>query len=461
MSEFSGSFQYLSSSGNVRLEGACRVEHDETTLSIVPETGAAITLDFGDIDSLLAADHQVRMPLYTGSLIVLQAFGKQYPKLASELLAAFRERTLKCLLLEDLEEIARYGANFSLVNAGARCSKCGAPNRGGKFCSDCGQKLEPPSRSTEPPRVGLGEIRLYKSNIAMLGTNVPSFQWRLADVDKVIYEAGSYDVALKSGDRYLTISGLAKRTEEFAGRLKKAITDLATRSSQALHAAFPFLNPDQLMDVNTLLREGRSAPVMKLKEISPRIETALVANAVDATLKPYFEYLTQISEKDFLYAGFKIIRDEEQDAHTEPAGAEDGDVCAVESPERMPDADEAGPETLYWFFFPMLTKKVIAWEASSRSGRATYFFRVGDSLEESVRSVNDALGMLNFRRRPIYLSDDELETKPEFRRYAIAARRLPELRTLRSNFLGRAIHTNPEAWKAQVDSILAKAQGTG
>jgi hypothetical protein len=467
MGDFKGSFQYLSSNGNVRIEGECRVEHDDTTLSVVPDSGAAITLDFGDIDSLLAADYEVRMPLYTGSTIVLRAFGKQYPKLASELLAAFRERMLKCLLLEDMEEIERYDANFSVAKGGGHCPKCGARDRGGKFCPDCGQKLEHSilnrpfpnegkDRAPEPVS-GSGEVRLYKSNIALLGTNVPSFQWRLADVDRIIYEGGSYEVALKSGDSYLTISGLAKRTEEFAGKLKKAVSDLATQSSQALHASFPFLNPDQLVEANMLMREGRSALVAKLKQISPRIEVALASNAVDTTLRPYFDHLRKLMAEDSLYAGFKIIRAEEQETHAETPGPDDAGADASGSVEKMTHADDAGPQTLYWFFFPMATKKVVAWEASSRSGRATYFFRAGDPFEESIRTINDALDMLNFRRRPIYLSDDELEMKPEFHRYAIAARRLPELRALRASFLGRAIHTTPEAWQAQVRSILEKA----
>ena len=64
--------------------------------------------------------------------------------------------------------------------------------------------------------------------------------------------------------------------------------------------------------------------------------------------------------------------------------------------------------------------------------------------------------MLNFRRRPIYLSDDELAMDPRFHRYAIAARRLPEVREVRASFLGRALHSSPEAWQTQVETILGK-----
>jgi hypothetical protein len=67
------------------------------------------------------------------------------------------------------------------------------------------------------------------------------------------------------------------------------------------------------------------------------------------------------------------------------------------------------------------------------------------------------LAMLNFRSRPIYLSDDEIAMDPRFHRCAIAARRMPEFREVRCNFLGRALHTSPEQWQAQVTSILSKA----
>jgi hypothetical protein len=78
-------------------------------------------------------------------------------------------------------------------------------------------------------------------------------------------------------------------------------------------------------------------------------------------------------------------------------------------------------------------------------------------VDSAVRRLNLVLAMLNFRRRPIYLSDEELAMDPRFHRYAIAARRMPEVREVRASFLGRALHSSLEAWQVQVTSILAKA----
>jgi len=85
--------------------------------------------------------------------------------------------------------------------------------------------------------------------------------------------------------------------------------------------------------------------------------------------------------------------------------------------------------------------------------------RAAALVDAAIRRLNRVLAMVNFRRRPIYLSDDELAFDQRFHRYAIAARRLPEVREVRASFLGRALHTSPEAWKAQVDAILSKSGG--
>ena len=271
----------------------------------------------------------------------------------------------------------------------------------------------------------------------------------------------------------MKVSKLAKRTEEFRSKVQEAVSALATHSAQALHSAFPFLNPDQLQSTAGLLREGRSASVAELDAIHGKFSTALAANAVDKNLKPYFEDLVRQTATGQLYAGFKLIRPEEADS--ESAAENDADTPQEEETSDAPDADSAGPDTLYWFFFPIAAKSggaevanVVAWEASSASGRATYFFRLVDpakesqlrdpaALDASVRRLNRVLGMLNFRRRPIYLSNDELEMDPRFHRYAIAARRMPEVREVRASFLGRAIHNSFEAWQAQVKDLLVKA----
>ncbi|MDE3167718.1 MAG: hypothetical protein KGN36_18095 [Acidobacteriota bacterium] len=60
---------------------------------------------------------------------------------------------------------------------------------------------------------------------------------------------------------------------------------------------------------------------------------------------------------------------------------------------------------------------------------------------------------MNFRREPVYLPDASIEQQPRFHRYAIGARKLPDLRALRGAFAGRAIHSSVEEWSTQIAAI--------
>jgi hypothetical protein len=170
--------------------------------------------------------------------------------------------------------------------------------------------------------------------------------------------------------------------------------------------------------------------------IHPRLPEAIVAKAVDEPMRPYFEALLARSSKDVLMAGFKFVREDEQTE--EPA---EGDAAA-------PDTDRE--PFFFWFFFPLTGRDLVAWESTTGGGRATYFFRAQPPVESAIRQLTRGLALVNFRREPVYLPDSSLEQQPKFRRYLIGARKLPDLRALRSAYAGRAIHSSPEAWASQL-----------
>jgi hypothetical protein len=426
VTDFYGKFRYLEQGGSLLQEGGCLLQFDAQSFTLTPESGAPLSFDLGDIDALAAADWEVHIGLFTGRSLLLRQFGKAYETLTQSLLEAYRERAVRCLLLEDLQELGRFSCQFESTAAGALV------------------------------RCGPAEVRVYKTNIAVLAATALPFQWRLADIDAVRFDAATYTVILESGDAQLKLAKLGRRTEELSQCLRTAIANMTSAGARALQAAFPFLDPDQLQSVATLLREGGSAPVAQLAAIHPGMPDALAANAVDPDLRPYYDALLARSSDALLYAGFKLIRTDEDPAAGDGANRGEGEVQA-----------------LYWFFFPLgmagesAPARVVAWEANSSEGRATYLFRLQDEpiaagatapdLNAGVRRLNRGLALLNFRRRPIHLSDDELARDPQHHRYAIAVRRMPELRELRLSFLGRASHTSPAAWLAQIESILAKA----
>jgi hypothetical protein len=460
MPTFSGKFQYVNPDGSALQAGACRVSFEAETLTLTPASGAPLALDLGDLDVFLPGEYELTLTLYTGKKIILSQFAKTFQNLCHDLLEAYRKRLLQCLLLEDLEEIARFD--------GAVC-------------------LESPARGFAGP----AELRLYRSNLAILPSQATGLQWRLADIDAVNFNESAWTLTLESGDARLAISKLAKRTEEFRERLTTAMGDLARQGAETVHSMFPFLNPDEFQQAAALMKEGRAVSLAQLRAIHPKAEQALTTNVVDNKLKPYFDALLAHVPAGEYCAGFKLLRETEDQQETEdenPAGeahaiesatgGEAGETAENKSDAKAGAEEEAQP-ILHWFFLPLSQNpgvscpgNLVAWEATSRSGRATYFFRLvspeqAPELQDAsksaaliataIRQLNRAIVLLNFRREPIYLPDDSLQLQPRFRRYAIACRKLPELVRLRSSFLGRAIHTTPAAWQKQFEAYLAQA----
>lgn len=457
MPSFSGKFRYSHPDGTPAQSGSCQVSFDAESLTLTPVAGAPLSFDLGDIDVFTPGDYELTLALYAGNKLALNQFGKAFENLSRDLLETYRQRLIQCLLLEDLEEIARF---------------------------DGFARLASPRRAFASP----AEFRLHKSNLAVLPTQATGFQWRLADIDTVSFDEASYTVTLRSEDESLFVSKLAKRTREFQERLREATTQLTEKGAQTLRRMFPFLTPDQFQQVAQLMKEGRAAPLARLTAIHPQTEQALIENVVDAKLRPYFNALLAHVPPGMLYAGFKLIREEAEEPteqRAEGAAAPSADMRSEEPEEaaessteevKTEEQQEEKEPILHWFFFPLASAQnpsqpgnLVAWEASSKSGRATYFFRLqppsgspgavssgAGSLDDAIRELNRAIVLLNFRREPIYLPDDSLTIQPRYHRYAIACRNIPELRRLRASFLGRAIHTSPEAWRKQLETLLAK-----
>jgi hypothetical protein len=393
------------------------------------------------------------LTFFAGQQLRLQQFGKAFDNLVHDLLEAYRARLVKCLLLDDLEEVSRFTGTV---------------------------EYRSPARSFSGP----SEIRLYQSNLAVLPLDATGFQWRLVDIDAVQFDAGAYASVLRSRDEMVKMTKLAKRTDEFRQRVEAAIQQVGERSAKVLHELFPFVAPDRFAELAGAMKEGHPASLGRLKTIDTRTCQAIVSNVIDAKLRPYFEALATLAGEGGTFAGFKIIRPE--DAAESGGTADDGAEAdgAAASEDQLADnvagngEDAGGGKTddqeegeqqpvLYWFFFriapPAAREPVLAWEATSREGRATYVFResalvVGGAPSVSPDAAADrlarGLALVNFRREPVYLPDDSLQVQPKFRRYAIASRRLPELADLRRAFAGRAIHTSLDAWRKQMDSLL-------
>lgn len=420
MSAYSGKFHYTGAAGETISQGPCQLTFDKEKCSVTPSGALPISFDLGDIDTLNCGEWELQFNLFTGKSIALRQFGPAFGRMAQELSAAWRDRIVQCLLLEDLEEAGRFNGAVLLPGSAGPAT---------------------------------AEIRIYKSNVAVLPSAGMPVQWRLADVDSIAFDPSSYTITVTRGRDRVVFSKLAKKTDEFAATLQGVFDALRLQSAEVLHNTFPFLDPDQLQQLMTVMPEGRSASLQAISAIHPKMAEAYLTRAVSRSLRPYFDALRSRAASGSIMTGYKFIRaDMELD---EPATeGEDVEPPAAEENTAPPVVEEK--PMFFWFFFPL--GNVVAWEAATGSGRATYFFRLTreqaapGALQESIGSLTRGLALLNFRREPVYLPDDSLQMQPRFHRYAIAARKLPDLRSLRAAFAGRAIHSTLEKWSAQVDA---------
>jgi hypothetical protein len=454
MPAYSGKFQYLDASGAassaVLKDGPCQFRFDTETAVLTPASGTPIAFDLGDVDRAVKHDWDFELTLFTGRRIQLRQFGAAFSTMSEELLAAWRDRTVRCLLLEDLEEVARYSGTAGLNEPGGLNGPAGRNSPAG-LDSQAGLNLPAGLNLSAGLNLlaGPAEIRLYKSNIAVLPLDGPAIQWRLAEVDAVSFDEATYAVTLESAGERLSIAKLAKKTDEFRGNLDGALAGLRTHEAEVLHTTFPFLDPDRLQQLIETMPEGRSVPLAALRAIHAKLPDALIAHAVDEHLRPYFDVLRKRSDANSggnsLMTGFKFIRPDEEKS------AEEGDQPETEASATGADGKEEKQALFFWFFFPLAGGRV-AWEATTGSGRATYFFDATPPVDQAIAHLTRGLALVNFRREPVYLPDESLEQQQRFRRYAIGCRKLPDLRTLRAAFRGRAIHTSLEAWTAQVEA---------
>ncbi|MGI5850108.1 MAG: hypothetical protein ACOX8Q_08630 [Christensenellales bacterium] len=109
---------------------------------------------------------------------------------------------------------------------------------------------------------------------------------------------------------------------------------------------------------------------------------------------------------------------------------------------------------------PIFKKNIMIMETLGDSAAATYIFKISEEREPSAQqwdefllAFNYSMLSVNFRREPIYLSDEALQSE-NYADYNQALKRVPELKHLRRLFIGRVIHSSSDSWKKNMDSYI-------
>ena len=392
--------------GRVSIDGgeavAASVEVGDDAVSIVPEGGDPVSLPFVDVTDLFDDNYTLRLTDHTGKRFDLSMLGKAYGQVAEEV----RKRRNDALQRE-------------LLLTGVRL----ADTYPGKLFG-----------GAEPVDV---EIRLFEDSLVVVPELAQMFGIPYSFVEGVDWNEELYQATVRADDgQALTFGHLAKRSEEFRDELNRLMDALANRTAQTLGALLPGVAADTVGKLAGVMRDGRAVQQSAVDAIDPSLwpllETAVVGTD---ELRETYEHLKSMTPAGQMALGVKSVKAVEAEPGEEPPPPAQGD-------------------NHLWFFAPVLEKgNAIAHEITSEEGHATYLYRTArDEVARSMARINRAILTLNFRREPIYASEEEIQTG-KFSRYRVALRSLDYLRFARERFLGRAIHN--ASWAQQIDDAVA------
>jgi hypothetical protein len=239
-------------------------------------------------------------------------------------------------------------------------------------------------------------------------------------------------------DETIELFRLGPFTNAFFEKLVGAQRDLETHTIETIKAMIPSIKYEDSYSLSNLMMEGRAAMREDIEGISSDAWRLLTNKVAESPLAEEFHYLSTISIPQSTAIGLKKTLN----------GVYVWFIVLVKG------SPEQGGNSLVM-------------EVTSETGHATYLFHVmgrsifsansqGFELEgrAMVGSINEAMVATGFRREPIYLSDDQLNSET-YSKYLFASQNLPALKLLRNRFFARIIHATAESWKQDLLDAMA------
>ena len=402
---------------------AAAIEPNDSGVALSPEGGSPTELAYVDIEDLHDADYVLRLTDHTGQTYELTMLGRAYGQVLEDVRKAREARLEKDLLLRGV------GLQDTIP---------------GKLF---GGEQPVPVR-----------LRLYEDLLVAIPERGTMFGIPYAFVEEVVWDEELYQVRVRTdlGEEHV-FGHLGRRSEELRDELRRLIAALERRTAATLRALLPGSEPGLVTRLASMMRDGRVVQRRRVDALAPQLWGAL-EDAVAGTPELRAAYDDLSSVAGWTAFGIKAVR---------PAAA-DGPADAPD-----PEPTGSGARADLWYLCPLAREgrplNAAAQEVTSEPGHATYVFRLmeparfaslsgealADEVERSLALLNRALLQLNFRREPIYLSDEQIAADERYARYRVALRKLPHLRRARASFLGRAAHD--AGWRRRIDELAASA----
>jgi hypothetical protein len=447
------SFSLLDENGGQTAKGECKAGINREYLTISPKFGDILPFHLRVIKRIQADDYKITLPLFSKETLVLSNLGYCFEDFNRVLSETRNEVILKDLLMNEATKKPDVNVEFVLSDANGNETQKGS-----------------------------GKVRLYETGLVVLPQNGEFTRVPYSDILNVVAEDYSIKVVTEL-EGSLIFRKMGSEFDPFVNSLSEEMNELQSKAVSSAISLFPGIDSVSLRKIAALLKEGKAAKRSDIEAINSRMWQEMEKKIASTWLDDSYSFLKNLGREGKTAVGFKRglmgdITGEYLWFLIPIYGSIEngyGNAVAVESAEtKAPGTDEASPDgdpeklaqTESEHAAP--PDEVAEAKIETSPGKATYFFRivirtdypnfkVAEALDPEtdklIKTLNRCLLDINFRREPIYLSDEKLE-EAQYLKYKIALEKIPSLQILRDLFIGRIIHSSPEQWKNDVMDLL-------
>ncbi|MEI7737057.1 MAG: hypothetical protein WCI49_16420, partial [Ferruginibacter sp.] len=253
----------------------------------------------------------------------------------------------------------------------------------------------------------------------------------------------------------------------------------------------PGENADSVREVSFLLKDGKAARKSDIEKKSKKLWSCIEEKVKSEEVWEYYDFLKTNSDPENTSVGIKkglfgsstgyyiwflfpvydgnsknfanaVAMEAMTLINPEGAAKSGGDTAgSADSGEGGSDGDDNSPTGLETggratYFFRIIDRARFAAEYKSSTGKQSG--QLNDAIDSEygdfIRKINSCMLAINFRREPIYFTDEQLKDNKNISyRYAVAM--IPELAWLRDNFIGRIIHKDIGEWRNDFKELVA------
>jgi hypothetical protein len=435
---------------NIKNEGEARATFNEQYLTLTVMFGEPMLFAYTDIVGISDYDYKVDLFLTSKEKLNLSGLGYQYEDFLFKLYKLRNELMLKYMLIDESLLKSGFEAQYKQLDAN-------------------GQTIQ----------TGNCEIRLYETAMVVLPQKSDPIRLPYC----YITNANKQDYTLKITNEFLEkieFLQLGQNFDPFAKALSDAINKMILRTQENIKELIPEATPITINKLSSLMKDGRAAKRKEIELQSQDFWRRLEKKIDETGITKEYEFLNSSAARDQVCVGIKRgLMGDLTGTYIwmmfpllNPGTTRLSNTIAIEAFNAQDNTEENNKQQRNTEYTVPKTEEEISQNPNEEQKPvtmgATYFFRTMGrkeyaqtkdedlviDLENFIKNINRAMIDVNFRREPIFLSTEQLDSA-KYVQYRFAVARMPSLRMLRGIFIGRVIHSSLEQWKNNVVSLLA------